>query len=272
MLVFSHAKLNIGLRVQKKLANGYHQIETILYPLPWYDIIEILPNKVLGFYSTGFDFDTPTQDNLIIRAYHMLSRDFKLKPVALHVQKNIPMGAGLGGGSANAAATLLGLNSMFNLGIKLKALAAYALKLGSGCPFFLQKYPCLAQGIGNQLSVLSGVSLRPNYALVVYPNIRINTKAAYVNIKVQNKPLNFRPCFAKGAPKMLWRTNLSNDFSDQAILKYPILTDIKTRLYDAGAWYVSLSGSGSAIFGLFSQVPPNKPWPKDYTIWQGQLT
>ena len=254
MIQFPNAKINLGLRIIKKRSDGYHEIETCMYPIPWYDALEIIPSKKFNFQSTGLAINTNAENNLITKAYNLLKEAFNIPPVDVHLHKIIPMGAGLGGGSADAAIMLKLLNAEFELGISPKELKNYAAEIGSDCPFFIDNVPAICTGRGEIMEpidfTLSGLKL-----LLVKPNIHISTAEAYANVIPKTPENNLRTIILN--PQLL-KEQLFNDFETPIFQQYPTLKEIKNELYKLGAIYASMSGSGSTMYGLFSDIDETK--------------
>ena len=209
--------------------------------------------------------------NLCVRAYEMLQADFaQLPPVQLHLHKLVPIGAGLGGGSGDAAFALKAANELFELNLPAAQLEAYARRLGSDCAFFIQNKPVLALGKGDVFED-SEVALAGTGCVVVYPNLHIGTAEAYSCIVPQPPAHPLRQALAQ--PVAIWRETVRNDFEAALAPRYPLLGEIKAQLYAAGATYASLSGSGSAVYGLWpgAEAPGTGPWPAEFTVWQGVL-
>jgi 4-diphosphocytidyl-2-C-methyl-D-erythritol kinase len=251
MISFPHAKINLGLSVISKRPDGFHNLETIFYPLPFYDILEIVSSEESRFFQTGPDIPGPSADNLVLRAYELLKRNYpQVLPLDIHLHKAIPVGAGLGGGSSDAAGILEMINVFFELNIPEKELNGYALQLGSDCPFFLQPAPCHASGRGEILEPLildlSGFSF-----LLIHPGIAIETGWAFSKILAAPPVHNLRDSIVKPIP--YWRETIRNDFEKPVFESFPILQKIKEKLYDAGALYAAMTGSGSTIFGIFNK-------------------
>ena len=256
MIGFPHAKINLGLSIVSKRADGYHELETVFYPVPLRDILEFIPAPVTSFISTGFSVSAKPADNLVIRAYELLKKHFpQISPLEIHLYKSIPSGAGLGGGSSDAAFMLKLLNEYFRLGIAPEDLNVFALELGSDCPFFLQSSPCFGAGRGEKLEP-APVDLADFSILLIHPEIHISTAWAFSQIKPGRKSFSIRELISY--PVSQWRDQLRNDFEIPAFQQFPELAEIKTRLYEAGAVYASLTGSGSGLYGIFKKngIPP----------------
>ena len=249
MIVFPNAKVNLGLHILRKRADGYHDLETVFYPLRFHDALEVLPSAHFGVHHSGLPIPGEGTDNLCVRAYELLKRDFpRLPPIDLYLYKHIPMGAGLGGGSSDGAAMLQLLNRQFGLQLDLAALTAYAAILGSDCPFFLVNTPCLATGRGEILRQVR-LDLSAYWILLVNPGIHVNTGQAFGRLRPAVPPKSVSDIISQ--PIETWREELHNDFEIPVTDMYPVLQPVKKALYQAGAIYASMSGSGSCFFGIF---------------------
>jgi 4-diphosphocytidyl-2-C-methyl-D-erythritol kinase len=249
MLKFPNAKINLGLNITAKRADGYHDIESCFYPIPLKDALEIIPSKNLSFKTTGLAIPGSSHDNLILKAYELLKLDYALPPLEIILYKNIPMGAGMGGGSADGAFMLTLLNEYFELNIPVKKLEAYALKLGSDCPFFIENQAKLVSGRG-EIFESTNLNLSGYHLALFFPDIHIGTAEAYGGVKPQHPKISIKEVIEKN-PTEDWKNLLKNDFEEGIFLKYPKLRELKENLYRAGAVYASMTGSGSTIFGLF---------------------
>lgn len=252
MNIQSNAKINLGLSVLEKRNDGFHEIESLFLPIPWYDEIELQIAEKLKFTSEGIFIDGNVESNLCVKAYHLLKKHYDIPPVHIHLNKKIPIGAGLGGGSSNAAFVLKGLVKLFDLKISIKELERLADQLGSDCSFFIQNRPALVTGKGEKLDNLIDFSLS-THCLVVYPKLHISTQEAYRLVK---------PCIKKNKisklaqlPYTKWQNELINDFEAPILNAYPRLKQLKRKLMDMGASYVSMSGSGSSFFAFFKYRP-----------------
>jgi 4-diphosphocytidyl-2-C-methyl-D-erythritol kinase len=251
MVIFSNCKINLGLQIVSKREDGFHNLETIFYPIPFYDVIEIIEAKEFLFTSTGLEIDGKSDTNLCVKAYNLLKKDFAILPnMHLHLQKNIPMGAGIGGGSANAAYTLQLINKKFDLNISKEELKTYASELGSDCSFFIENQTCFASGRGEILSPIV-FHLNDYTILLLFPGIHISTKNAFENIVPKNGNISLQQIIKE--PIETWKNKLTNDFEQTAFSAHPILQDYKNELYNLGALYASMSGSGSTIYGIFNK-------------------
>ena len=267
MIAFPPAKINLGLRVVRKRDDGFHDLQTIFLAIPLCDILELIPDPnatatTPGFNSSGLVVDGPMEQNICVRAYRLLQRDFPALPaVQMHLHKVIPMGAGLGGGSSDGAHTLLLLNEVAGLGMTTEQLEAYALELGSDCPFFIQGRPCYAEGRGERMEPIQ-LDLRGYTLVVIHPGIHVSTADAFRGIQPA-MPEQSLPDLIQG-PVSEWKGRLVNDFEATIIPLYPQIGELRDMLYAAGAVYASMSGSGSAVYGLFpgdAPVLPSLPGP-----------
>jgi 4-diphosphocytidyl-2-C-methyl-D-erythritol kinase len=257
MLVFPNCKINLGLNVVEKRPDGFHNIETVFYPINWCDALEVIENKksVKDFelYFSGISIAGDLEQNLIFKAYKTIKAQFELPNIEVHLHKNIPMGAGLGGGSSDAAFFIQLLDAKFNLQLKEEYKLALANSIGSDCAFFIQNKPVYAREKGNVFSECK-IDLSRFYILIVYPNIHSNTKEAYDGIVPKLSKENLKEII-ENKPIDAWKNLVFNAFEVSIFKKYPLISELKNKLYQDGALYASLSGSGSAIFGIFYQKP-----------------
>jgi 4-diphosphocytidyl-2-C-methyl-D-erythritol kinase len=270
MISFPPCKINLGLNVIEKRSDGYHAIETCFYPVPWTDILEIIPAKELSFTSSGLTIPGTAEDNLCVKAYRLLKHDFNLSPVQIHLHKILPMGAGLGGGSSDAAHTLRLLNQLFALQLNADQLKMYAARLGSDCAFFIHDRPMLGTGRGEVLQEIA-VDLSGKFMVLVNPQTHISTAEAYRGITPARHAVQVRKVVANGGGITHWRNELKNDFEEIVFAKHPELLKIRERLYASGATYAAMSGSGSTVFGIFEQPVELKKQFPDMTYWHGML-
>lgn len=253
MVTFPNAKINLGLNVVERRPDGYHNIETVFYPIPLTDILEIVPasGNETTLTTHGNRVDCPPEKNLVMKAYRLLAEQFDLPPVEIHLYKHIPDGAGLGGGSSDAAHTLTMLRQMFNLDITDEALAALAAHLGADCAFFVYNRPMSATGIGDVLMPIE-VNLTGKVLLLVKPPVAVSTAQAYSRVTPGTPPQWARDVVTW--PIEQWDGALVNDFEPSVFALHPQLWNIKIALLQAGAHYAAMSGSGSTIFGIFDDV------------------
>ena len=269
MVVFPNCKINLGLHVTKKREDGYHEIASIFYPIAWHDALEIIPTKNeshnIQFTTTGLTIPGNTNSNLCVRAYELLKKDFPQIPsIKMHLHKTIPMGAGLGGGSSDAAAVLQLMNEYFQLNITHQQLQKYALMLGSDCPFFLLNKPALATGRGEILQPIK-FSLQQYQFVLLFPSIHISPAWAFQQIIPAIPNLNLLDIVEQDITK--WRNNLVNDFEIPVFKQHPDLAKLKEQLYTNGALYAAMSGSGSTLYGIFEKGKvTNLKFPKNITV------
>ncbi|MBJ6118748.1 4-(cytidine 5'-diphospho)-2-C-methyl-D-erythritol kinase [Pontibacter sp. BT310] len=269
MLDFPNAKINLGLQIIEKRPDGFHNLESCFYPVQWCDALEVLPAAQNTFTMSGLPVPGDTESNLCLKAYKLLEKAHNLPPVHMHLHKVIPMGAGLGGGSADAAFVLRILNKLFDLNLTIEQLQNYACQLGSDCAFFIENKPVIAVERGDvfmpAILDLSGYS-----CVVVYPDIHITTAEAYAGVTPE-KPSCTIEMILKQDIK-LWKDIMHNDFEKSLFPKYPELAALKENLYEAGAVYASMTGSGSAVYGIFKgDAPANLIFPKNWLVWKGLL-
>ncbi len=256
MISFPNAKINLGLSVVEKRPDNYHNIETVFFPVGLKDILEVVHNpgsdKPFIWNSTGIVIDTPPEKNICIKALELLKNDYEIGPVQIHLHKNIPFGAGLGGGSADAASMLVLLNDLFELGLSQSQLKGYAVQIGADCPFFIDNKPQYATGIGDRLESVD-IDLSGWHLVLIVPDIHVSTPDAYKFVK-PGKP-KFRVKDIVKQPLHEWKGRLNNDFEQSVFIQYPQINKLKEYLYNIGAEYASMSGSGSSVFGLFKKKP-----------------
>lgn len=262
MITFPCAKINLGLNIVSKRPDGYHNLETVFYPIPLTDALEIkymdekFPSESpCDLKITGNDVDCNEEDNLVIKAYQLLAADFQLPRVHTHLVKRIPTQAGLGGGSSDAAYMIRLLDERFRLNIGIPEMERYAAKLGADCAFFITADPSYAEGIGDVLMPVDvpGAGLGGYYLAVVKPSVAVSTRDAYAAIVPKTPAKCCRDIVRQ--PIETWKDELVNDFEAPIFAMHPELAAIKQSLYDAGAVYAAMSGSGSALFGIFREQP-----------------
>ncbi|MCE6990577.1 4-(cytidine 5'-diphospho)-2-C-methyl-D-erythritol kinase [Dyadobacter sp. CY323] len=268
MLVFPNAKINIGLNIVEKRSDGFHNIESCFYPVGWTDALEVTDSGELLFESDGIAIPGNNSDNLCLKAYKMLSDDYQLAPVKLHLLKSIPVGAGLGGGSSDAAFTIKALNQYFNLHISFEKQLEYARRLGSDCAFFILNEPAYCFEKGDHFEDID-LSLKGKRIVMVNPGIHISTIEAYAGVVAKPGESDLRN--ALKLPVSEWKFQVKNDFEATLFRKYPLLEELKTKIYECGAEYASMSGSGSTIFGIFDQEINLRSHFKPFMVWQGFL-
>lgn len=270
MIFFPNAKINIGLFVTGKRIDGFHNIETIFYPVPLYDALEIIssPDGRFHFSASGLSVPGKPDDNLLIKAWLMLQKEFGLLQVHVHLHKVIPMGAGLGGGSADAAFAIRLINQHFNLGLSDEKMMHYALQLGMDCPFFIENAPAFARERGDNMAKVK-LNLSGKFLVIVKPSFHVSTAEAYAGIKPAKPEFSLKAVITK--PVDQWRNFLKNDFEMFVFSRYPEAEAMKNDLYKYGAEYASMSGSGSALYGIFNnEVDLKKHFPHHF-YWSGKL-
>ena len=273
MITFPIAKINLGLNVVEKRPDGYHNLQTVFYPVPLKDALEVqvmdkaFPSEYdCDLKVTNITIDGDEQKNLVVRAYQLLKKDFSDLPrIHTHLWKGIPTQAGMGGGSSDCAYMLLLLNQQFHLGLTDKQLIQYAAQLGADCAFFILSHPCYAEGIGEKLQPID-LSLTGYHIAVVRPDIPVPTKEAFSRIHPHYPTINCREAVMQ--PVETWRETLINDFEESVFALHPEIGEIKQRLYDMGAAYAAMSGSGSALYGLFKEQPDSlsQAFPNMFTF------
>jgi 4-diphosphocytidyl-2-C-methyl-D-erythritol kinase len=268
MVSFPPCKINLGLNVLSKREDGYHNIETVFYPVPWTDILEIIPSSTFSFQSSGQFIPGKTEDNTCVKAYQLLEKDFSIGAVQIHLHKIIPMGAGLGGGSSDGAHTLRLLNDVFELKLSKETLKTYASKLGSDCSFFIEDQPMSATGRGDMLKTIS-LSLMGKFILIVKPDIHVSTAEAYALVTPHEPSASIAQCIQ--FPVEQWKNILVNDFEKSVFESHPAIKKLKEEMYLLGATYASMSGSGSSVFGIFDSTVAIPEVFKSVLCWSGKL-
>ena len=273
MINFPIAKINLGLNVVEKRPDGYHNLQTVFYPVPIKDALEVhvmdeaFPSDSdCDLKVTNITIEGDEQRNLVVRAYQLLKQDFPTLPrIHSHLWKGIPTQAGMGGGSSDCAYMMLLLNQQFQLGLTDEQLIEYAAKLGADCAFFILSRPCYAEGIGEKLQPID-LSLSGYYIAVVRPDTPVPTKEAFSRIRPHYPAQNCRETVMQ--PVETWRDTLINDFEESVFALHPEIGNIKQQLYDMGATYAAMSGSGSALFGLFKKQPDSlsQEFPNMFTF------
>lgn len=266
MVVFPNCKINLGLHIVSRRNDGFHDLETVFYPVGWYDALELIHSGNTPEYSASFSgipIPGSATDNICYKAWALLKKDFPdLPAVEMHLHKNIPAGAGLGGGSADGAFMLHLLNRKFNLQINEEELVRYSLQLGSDCPFFIINKPCYATGRGERLSPIV-LDLSAYDIIIVNPGVHINTGWAFSQLTPAVPGISIAAIIQQ--PVETWKTTLANDFEEPVFNTYPAIKKLKALLYEHGAVYASMTGSGSTVFGLFRKnLRPHLSFPENY--------
>lgn len=262
MITFPNAKINLGLNITEKRPDGYHNLETIFYPIPLEDALEITiqndPQQKSALHQSGMEIAGDLATNLVVKAYNLLAERHALPPIDIYLYKKIPSGAGLGGGSSDAAFMLKLLNEKFALNLSTETLEEYAATLGADCAFFVRNAPTFAEGIGNIFSPIS-LSLQGYQLVLIKPDVFVSTREAFAHIRPQKPKHSLKEIITY--PIGEWKEYLVNDFEESVFPQHPVIGKIKEDLYHAGALYAAMSGSGSSVFGIFqpeAQLPELK--------------
>ncbi len=252
MIAFPNAKINLGLNIVEKRKDGFHNLETVFYPINLCDVLEIVKSAddKPFFNTSGLAIPGNGASNLCLKAFHLLKQDFDLPEVKMHLHKVIPMGAGLGGGSSNAAQALILLNELFELKLTQDQLLSYARKLGADCAFFILNKPVFATERGDIFKEID-LSLKGYQIIIVKTNIHVKTAEAFTDVKVS--PVDHSLINEIQIPVSNWKKIIKNDFEENIFKKYPVIEVIRNTLYQKGAVYASMSGSGSSVYGLFDR-------------------
>jgi 4-diphosphocytidyl-2-C-methyl-D-erythritol kinase len=270
MIRFPNAKINLGLHVVRRRTDNFHDLETVFYPVPLRDILEITPAErdASCFVNTGLSVPGDSANNLCMKALSLLSEDFDIPVSRVHLHKVIPFGSGLGGGSSDAAFVIEVLNEMYKLGLNEDEKLAYASKLGSDCAFFIRNEPCFATGRGEILETID-VSLEGYFLVIVLPPVHVSTAEAFSGIKPAEPTVNLREAIHR--PVTEWMGLVSNDFEKSIFPRFPMIHKLKEQLLEKGAIYASMSGSGSSVFGIFRNKPSLVNDFKGLFYWEGML-
>ena len=264
MILFPTAKINIGLRITGIRDDGFHNIESVLYPVPLWDVVEFSDSGKFSLQLYGRNIPGRPEDNILMKAWELLHRRFSVPEVSVALLKNIPPGSGLGGGSSDAAFFLKGMNDYFQLQLPMKVLVDLALQLGSDVPFFLSNKPVLVTGRG-QYQVPVSLHLAGYWLLLVWPRIVLSTTEMFAGVKIN--PAGASLMQGLQLPTEQWGTVFRNDFEELAFTKYPVLKKIKEQLLHSGAAFASMTGSGSALYGLFQHKPDASLFEKWGTVY-----
>ena len=275
MITFPNIKINLGLSITEKRPDGYHNLETVFYPVALEDALEIRTKpeaqQKFTLHQHGMEIAGNPENNLVVKAYLLLDKEFHLPPVEIHLYKHIPSGAGLGGGSSDAAFMLKLLNEHYNLQLSDKQLEDYAATLGADCAFFIKNTPTYAEGIGNIFSPIE-LSLKGYRIMIVKPHAFLGAREAFANIRPHRPEYPVREVIRR--PVAEWKDTLINDFEASVFPQYPVIGEIKEELYHQGAIYASMSGSGSSVFGLFAAdtTLPEIDWETNAFCFKGTLS
>jgi len=256
MISFPNAKINLGLNIVGKRTDGYHNIESCFYPIPWKDSLEVIESKSFSFNSYGLEIPGTADTNLCVKAYELLQSDYNLSPIEIHLLKKIPMGAGLGGGSADGAFTLKIISDLFGLKLSEQQLEAYSLQLGSDCPFFIRNEAAIAKGRGEALESIH-LDLSEYFLAIHNPGIHVSTREAYAGVTPKQSVLSIEETLSR--PPTEWKGVLKNDFEASIFPNHPAIASLKEEMYASGAIYASMTGSGSTVYGIFEKAE-SLPW------------
>ncbi len=259
MIAFPNAKINLGLNIVEKRPDNYHNIQSVFVPLALKDILEVVHNTEddlpFTMKNTGIPVNVPAKENICVRALELLKDDFDIGPVKIHLHKVIPFGAGLGGGSSDAANMLRLLNDLFELGLTSEQLKGYAVKLGADCPFFVENKPAYVTGIGEIMTPVD-IDLKGCYIVLIIPKVHVSTPEAYRFVKPQKPEYQLKETLK--LPVEQWKDKIVNGFEESVFKQFPEIKNVKDYLYERGAVYASMSGSGSSVYGLFREKPEIK--------------
>lgn len=250
MILFPNCKINLGLNIVRRRPDGYHDIETVMVPVPWCDILEIVPapDNTLRLTVTGHAVDCPMEKNLVVKAYNAVAKEHDIPPVHIYLHKVIPDGAGLGGGSADASFTIIALNRMFGLQLSDDEMARIAATIGADCPFFIYNRPMLATGIGTDFQAID-VNLDGKWIVLVKPEVSVPTREAYAGVSPKTPELVLAETLTASADQ--WQRTVKNDFEPGIFALHPQVGQLKQTMLESGALYSAMSGSGSSVFGIF---------------------
>lgn len=249
MILFPPAKINLGLNVLNKREDGYHEIQSCMVEIPFFDVLEILPASTFEFVQTGLTIEGDQSSNLCVKAFRLMQERYSISPVYMHLRKIIPMGAGLGGGSADATYVIKGLNSMFELNLSDQTIEELAAELGSDCAFFVKGGAQISTGRGELLQPID-LDLSGIYLKLAYPSLHISTREAYSNVSFNTDVSGYEALKTKDF------SGLINSFEGYAFEKFPEIKSIRDRFLNEGAFFAAMSGSGSSVFGIYNNEPP----------------
>lgn len=273
MIAFPHAKINLGLNVVSRRSDGYHNLETVFYPVQWCDVMEIIPGPQhthgIETHLSGIPVQGKHADNLCVKAYDLLRKNYSVRSVKLYLHKQIPMGAGLGGGSSDAAFFVKKMNDLFSLGISKPEMQLMVREIGADCAFFIEGNPVYAEERGDKFSPID-FSLAGYHVAIVYPGVHVSTASAFAGITVSEPDMNCREVVSRYDISQ-WRAHLRNDFEQTVFSAHPEILSVKVKLMKAGAIYAQMSGSGSAVYGIFRNAPALKAEFAGYPYWEGEF-
>ena len=270
MISFPNAKINLGLHITEKRPDGFHNLETVFYPVGWCDVLEFVEANELQFTSSGIPIPGDPESNLVMKAYRLLKKEFEIPALKIHLHKQIPFGAGLGGGSSDGAFMLKMLNKVYDLNLSEERLIDYSLILGSDCPFFIMNKPVYATEKGDKMNIIN-LKLNGLFIIIVKPQVEVSTAKAFQLVVPQKSEISLDNLVH--LPVQNWKYSIVNQFESSVFQQYPEVGAIRRQLYDSGAVYASMSGSGSSVFGLFRQLPANLEslFPAPFLTFSQQL-
>lgn len=271
MIAFSNAKINLGLNILNKRPDGFHDIESIFYPVRLSDVIEIIPNQKQDctIHNSGIHIEVEKEKNLCYKAWKLMHEKYGIGGIDVFLFKKIPMGAGLGGGSSNATFIVTLINQLFSLKLSIENIKSLVALLGSDCPFFVENRPSFVSGTGNQIEPIS-LDLSKYHIYLIYPNVHISTIDAYKNCSPKPSVYDLKKALKEPLPK--WKDFIKNDFEEWALDMYPLLKEVKNLLYQMGALYAAMSGSGSTMYGIFEEegfTNVKAMLPSSYKVFKG---
>lgn len=266
MINFPIAKINIGLNITSRRADGYHNLETVFYPIKINDVLEVIKSDELSFEASGLGIPGKVEDNLCIKAYHLMQPDHNLPPISIHLHKHIPIGAGLGGGSSDAGYFIRLINQAFDLKLSAEAMRAYARTLGADCAFFIEGTPVFAFDKGDQFEPIT-LDLSNYHIALVMPPTHVSTAEAYRGVKPAQVSKSLKQLVQ--LPVAEWRNHIKNDFEEHIFKAHPQIRGVKAALYQSGALYASMSGSGASVFGIFEKKPDLEFLEMDNEVFYG---
>jgi len=264
MIAFPNAKINIGLNITRHRPDGYHDLETVFYPIKIHDALEVIPADKMSFNASGLGIPGKVEDNLCLKGYDLLKRDFNLPPVSIHLHKHIPIGAGLGGGSADAAFFIKLLNQEFSLGLDAEQIRSYVRVLGADCAFFIESKPVYAFGKGDEFEDIN-LDLSAYHIALVMPPAHVSTAEAYRGVKPKAAETSLKEMIRLAVGE--WKHFIKNDFEESIFKNHAVIRGAKAALYEAGALYASMSGSGASVFGIFNKVPDLSALEKENQVF-----
>lgn len=265
MILFPNAKINIGLNVLSRRSDGYHNLETVFYPIPLHDSIEVVEAEQMSFQSSGIEIPGHANENLCLMAYDLLLKDFQLPALSIHLHKQIPIGAGLGGGSSDAAFFVKLLNEKFSLGLSVTQMEDYVRKLGADCAFFISNEPVFASGKGDQFTAID-LDLSAYKIVLVMPPVHVSTGEAYRGVKPHTPEVSLLDLIK--LPVSEWKGKIKNDFENSIFKTHAVIRGVKASLYEKGALYAAMSGSGSAVYGIFDSQPDLSTFGDEFKVYR----